>query len=568
MPLTRTEIVAELTGPDQPFELVPLERNGRKMRVFRNGPRSLRERVQMSADAFGEREFLIQGERRVSYREFARLVWGAARSLRERGLAPGDRIAVLGHNDIDYVVTAFAAASFGAVVVALNGWWVEEELAYGIADSGSRFLAVDHRLFPRIQSLVESKSKLDHVLQIGGGPVPGDAVPAEEWIVPCDEPPEESIEGDAPFVILYTSGTTGRPKGCITTHAGTLTQVTGILLHAAVSGRMGNASPVGEGRAVPTALLTAPLFHVAGIHTGLCTAMTAGARVVFPTGRFNVEEILALMVRETVTTWSTVPTLLHRLVHSEELARFDLSNLRSISFGGAPCPTETAEKARTALRIPPSLTNGYGLTETHGIVMMNSGTGFEAHPQSVGQPVVFFDVKILDVDGKEVPEGTLGELVVSGPTVTPGYWNRPQETAEAIRDGWLHTGDLAYRDSNGFYFVVDRAKDMILRGGENVYCAEIESCLAAHPSVDEAAVVGAPDPELGERVKAVVRLLPGMEVTADALGEHVGQHLASFKVPEIVEFTDRPLPRNPAGKIIKSALRGQGAGVFDEELLG
>jgi long-chain acyl-CoA synthetase len=272
---------------------------------------------------------------------------------------------------------------------------------------------------------------------------------------------------------------------------------------------------------------------------------------------------MRLVERERITTWGAIPTMLHRVVHHEKVGQYDLSSLRAISFGGAPTPPETIERARQVLPVEPSFGNAYGLTETHGVATLNAGKDLLGRKTSIGRPLPVLDMKVVDPDGREVAEGQLGELLIYGPTVTPGYWNRPDASAEAVRDGWLHTGDLGYRDAEGFYFVVDRAKDMILRGGENVYCVEIENCLADHPEIDEAAIVGVPDAELGERVKAIVKRVPGSALDADHVRRHVAAHLASFKVPEIVEFTDQALPRNPAGKILKNLLRG-GKAPFSE----
>ena len=296
--------------------------------------------------------------------------------------------------------------------------------------------------------------------------------------------------------------------------------------------------------------------------------MTAGFKMVFNEGKFDEEEAMRLIEREKISVWGAIPTLLHRFVHSKSMGKYDLSSLRSVSFGGAPTARETIEKAREVLPVEPSFSNAYGLTETHGVATLNGGVDLLERMNSIGRPFPFLDMKIIDESGAELPVGQLGELLIYGPTITPGYWNRPDATAETVRDGWLHTGDLGYRDAEGFYFVVDRAKDMILRGGENVYCTEIENCLADHPEIDEAAIVGVPDPELGERVKAIVRRVPGSSLGDDAIRSHVAAHLARFKVPEFVEFTDEALPRNPAGKLLKNLLRGVGAVPFTREDLG
>jgi long-chain acyl-CoA synthetase len=566
-PKSHDEVLAQLTGPGAPFELRIEQVRGRPMRNFAKRPRSLIALVAQAA-GHGEHEFLVQGDRRISYAEFARLVQGTALRLRAMGLQKGDRLAILSYNSIDYVICVFAAASLGSISVSLNGWWVEAELDHALRDSGSRFLMVDERLYPRVRRLIGEIEGLEKVF-FSGSAAPEGTIPLAGLIEPREVmTPLEEIHEDDAFVILYTSGTTGRPKGCITTHRGTITQVMGILLHGMLATALGEVGPLPTDGSQPSALIVAPMFHVAGIHTSLCTAMAAGAKVVLNEGRFDPDQVFGLIEREKVSTWSAIPTLLHRAVHSPNIGRYDLSSLTRISFGGAPIAAETMARAREVFPIAPGMTNGYGITETHGIVMLNGGSQLERKPTSVGRPQAFFDAKLMDEEGREVADGQLGELCLYGPTVTPGYWNRPDATAESIRDGWLHTGDLAYRDADGDYHIVDRAKDMIIRGGENVYCVEIENCLAEHPEIDEAAIIGVEDPELGERVKAVVRLSKGAALDEDGVRLHVAAHLAAFKVPEFVAFTDSPLPRNPAGKLMKDQLRGLGTGVFDPDLVG
>jgi long-chain acyl-CoA synthetase len=427
---------------------------------------------------------------------------------------------------------------------------------------------VDERLYPRVEPILGSLDGLEQVFFIGEHP-PAGTVPIAELLVPADAPPDTPIAETDPFVILYTSGTTGRSKGCITTHGGTIAQVTGILFANVVGALMSGRPLLATGGDQQlAALLTSPLFHVGGLHSSVCTQMTVGAKIVFSEGRFDPEQVMALIERERITTWGAIPTMLHRVVHHEKVRSYDLSSLKAISFGGAPTAPETIDKAREVLPIEPSFANAYGLTETHGVATVNGGKDLLGRKTSAGRPLPILDLKIVDEHGKELPDGQLGEVLLSGPTITPGYWNRPDATAETVRGGWLYTGDLGYRDAEGFLFVVDRAKDMILRGGENVYCTEIENCLADHPEIDEAAVVGVPDLELGERVKAIVRRVPGSTLSEHAVRAHVAAHLASFKVPEIVAFVDAPLPRNPAGKLLKNALRGKGAVPFDAGSFG
>jgi long-chain acyl-CoA synthetase len=561
--MTYEEAVAALTGPGAPFEIIEETVAGRPLKNFKNREKDLREKI-VNAGLRGDQDCLVQGERRIGYGEFSRRVFGAGHALRDSfGLTRGDRLAILAYNSPDWLMALFGASCVGGVGVGLNGWWAPEEIEYGLTDSGSRFLVVDERLWPRVEGLLGGLPNLERVFFIGDHP-PAGTVPIAEILEPRTDAPTDPIDEDDPFVILYTSGTTGRSKGCITTHRGTITQVLGIVFSGLAGALTGGASPIPSDGSQAAGLLTSPLFHVGGLHSNVCTNLTAGSKMVFLRGRFDAEEVMRLIEQERITTWGAIPTMLHRVVHHEKVGDYDLSSLRGVSFGGAPTAPETIDKAREVLPVEPSFGNAYGLTETHGVATVNGGKDLLGRKTSIGRPIPVLDMRIIDEGGKEVPEGQLGELLVRGPTITPGYWNRPDATAEAVRDGWLHTGDLGYRDPEGFYFVVDRAKDMILRGGENVYCVEIENCLADHPEIDEAAIVGVPDPELGERVKAIVRRIPGSSLEPEAVRRHVASHLASFKVPEQVEFTDDALPRNPAGKILKNLLRGDGKVPFSE----
>ncbi len=562
--MTYDEVVARLTGPGAPFELEAVTVRGLPMKNFKHREKSLREKVRNSA-LRGDAVCMVQGERRITYAEHARLVWGAANALTDGfGLRPGDRLAILAYNCPDWLIALFGAVSAGGIAVGLNGWWTPDEIAFGLADSGSRFLVTDARLYPRAEKIAASLPQLEAIFFIGDDP-PRGTVPIAELLQPRSEMPERPIAEDDPAVILYTSGTTGKPKGCITTHGGTVAQVMGIVFSGVASALLGGGPSLPSAGDQPASLLTSPLFHVAGFHSGVCTGLTAGARMVFTEGRFDPEQVMRLIERERIALWGAIPTMLHRVVHHPNVSRYDLSSLRGISFGGAPTPPETLARAREVLKITPSFTNAYGLTETHGVATLNGGKDLAGRSTSIGRPLPMLEMRIAGPDGKTLPDGELGELCIYGPTVTPGYWNRPDATADAVRDGWLHTGDLGIRDAEGFYFVLDRAKDMIIRGGENIYCVEIEHCLAEHPEIDEAAIIGQPDPELGERVKAIVRRIPGSALDEEGVRRHAAAHLAPHKIPEVVAFIDTPLPRNPAGKILKNLLRGTGSVAFDPD---
>ena len=564
MAQTYEEIVTLLTAEGAPFEISIEPVRGIPMKNFKNRERSLREKIR-SAAAHGEADCIVQGDRRIGYAEFARLVWGAANALKsEFGLRRGDRLGVLAYNSPDWLIALFGATSLGGIGVGLNGWWKSEEIQHGLVDSGSRFLVVDERLYPRLEGIRRDLPDLERIFYIGEHPPPG-TVPIEELLVPSEEPPSDPVDEDDPFVILYTSGTTGKPKGCITTHRGTITQVLGSVLAGVTSALLEGTSPINADGGQTVSLLTTPLFHVGGLHTSVCTGLTVGTKLVFSTGKFEPEQVMALIERERVSIWGAVPTMLRRVVHSENVSKYDLSSLRAVSFGGAPTPPETIEKAREVLPIEPSFAHAYGLTETHGVVTLNPGRALLDKPTSIGRPTPVLDIRMVDQDRVEVPDGTPGELAIFGPTVTPGYWNVSE--AENLDGGWLYTGDVAYRDKDGFLFVVDRASDMILRGGENIYCAEVENVLAEHPEIEEAAVIGVSDPDLGERVKAIVRRVRGSELSDREVRAHVAAYLADFKVPEFVEFISEALPRNPTGKILKNILRGKGGVAFELEEL-
>jgi long-chain acyl-CoA synthetase len=312
----------------------------------------------------------------------------------------------------------------------------------------------------------------------------------------------------------------------------------------------------------PGTLLTSPLFHVAGLHSMVCTSLTSGSRLVFGPARFDPERVLQVIERERITNWMAIPTLLQRLIESPAVDKYDLSTLQVISTAGAPTPPEIAERAHKVLKTKPSLATSYGLTEVHGMACAISGDEYLARKNSVGRPSPIVEVRVVDDNGKDVPVGRPGHILLGGATVTPGYWNRPEDSAKTVVDGWLHTGDIGYRDKEGYLYISDRAKDMVIRGGENVYCVEVENVLAQHPEIAEAAVFGVPDRDLGEHVKAIVVRRPGSQLTVAEVQAHVALHLAKFKVPEDIEFSEDPLPRNPAGKLLKNVLRKVGTPSF------
>jgi long-chain acyl-CoA synthetase len=308
-----------------------------------------------------------------------------------------------------------------------------------------------------------------------------------------------------------------------------------------------------------TALLTSPLFHVSGCHSSLVVGTLGGLKLVIPEGKFEPAKALQLIQDEGVTVWATVPTMVWRVCEHPDRHDYDTSSVKSVAFGGSPSADELQRMVRETFPNVTTTSNAYGLTETSSVATVISGQDALERPTSVGPPVPTVRVKIVDPEGTEVATGETGEVCIRGPILMAGYWNKPEATAEAIDpDGWLHTGDLGHVDEDGFVYITDRKKDMIIRGGENIYCVEIEQRLVGHPEIADAAIIGVPHPELGEEVKAVVQLEEGSTLTEADVRQWVADGLAAFKVPAYVQLTHDKLPRNASGKLLKNVLRGEG----------
>ncbi|MFE4796263.1 class I adenylate-forming enzyme family protein [Streptomyces sp. NPDC056708] len=546
-------IEAALTGPGAPFAVVRVEDGVHAgSLVYADGPRTLREFVEATW-AFGDRPFLIAGERSYSYAEF----FAAASALACRmtgtyGLRRGDRAVVAMRNHPEWQIAFWAAQLAGLVAVPLNAWWTEDEFTYALDDSGPSVLLVDGERLPRVAGWA-AKNGARVVVFHEEGAVPDGVERYEDLPAPdpLAAPPEVEIRPEDDATIIYTSGTTGRPKGAVATHLAQVGAALNPRYHAAAS-MLGRGIIPGQGPA-PVSLLTFPFFHVAAF-TGFYAAMAAGGTLVLMR-KWDAEEALRLIREHHVTHYAGVPATALQLLAAAEYAGDGLESLQMLNTGGAAAPPDLVAQltARHGDRIEPR--NGYGLTETSGGVLANFGAEYRLHPGSVGRPTPTTEVRIAGPAGEALPEGEVGELWLRGQSLARGYWRDEAATAQAFTEGWFRTGDLAVVHQ-GRVSVVDRIKDMVIRGGENVYCVEVEAALHDHPDVEDAAVLGVAHPVLGEEVAAVVRLRSGATVTVEELRAHVGRSLAAFKVPAHVLVRDEPLPRNPTGKILKRELRG------------
>ena len=556
--MSLAEVDALLTAPGSRLEMDEVPIRGIPTRIWKNAPPNLPHLVRLSR-AHGERLATIFEDERVAWEAQYRAIAALAAELARLGIGKGDRVAIAMANLPEWPVAFFAATALGAIAVPLNAWWTGAELEYGLADSGARLLIADQARWQRIEPHRAGFPALGQVLVSRCGEPPAGASRLEDligapglWASLADRGfPEIAIEPDDESAILYTSGTTGRPKGALHTHRNFTTNILSVgYSNARAALRRGEAPPEPQPK---TALMVIPLFHCTALSAMLMGTMVAGHTIVFMR-KWDPLEAMALIERERVQMTGGVPTIAWQLLEHPERARFDLSSLETISYGGAPAAPELVRKIWEEFGALPG--NGWGMTETTATVTSHVGEDYLNRPDSAGPPVPVADLKIMSPDGTEqLPVGEVGELWARGPQMVSGYWNKPEATAATFVDGWVRTGDLARLDGEGFLYIVDRAKDMVIRGGENIYSIEVENVLFDHPAVMDAALIGLPHRTLGEEPAAVVHLAPGAEATEAELKAWVRDRLAVFKTPVRIAFLPRPLPRNANGKILKNELK-------------
>jgi long-chain acyl-CoA synthetase len=559
-----TEAHRILSAPGSLFEVEEKVIRGARIKTWKNAPPSL-AMVFMMSMAYGPRVHLVNDDERVTFDAHRLAVAKLAARLVADGVRKGDRVAIIMRNLPEWSVAFWAASLAGAIVTPLNAWWTGPELEYGLTDSGTKVAIADAERWQRLREHVDNCPDLEKVyVSRTSEEVTDPRVqkleevigPPNSWAeLPPTDLPQVDFDPDDDATIFYTSGTTGKPKGAVVTHRNIVSNVFNALSAMARAAlRRGQAPSMPDGSGAQRGILiSVPFFHATGCFAIMIPAMMGGAKLVMQR-KWNAEQALELIERERITNAGGVPTIAWQLIEHPRFNDFDLSSLEAIQYGGAPSAPELVRRLKE--RFPKMQTGqGWGMTETSATATSNVGEDYERKPSSCGVPSPTGEVRIVGDGDKQVPVGEVGELWYRGPIVVRCYWNKPQATAETFVDGWVKTGDLARVDDEGFVYIVDRAKDMLIRGGENIYCVEVENALYDHPAVMDAAVVGIPHRTLGEEPAAVVHLKPGAKATEEELRHHVALKLAAFKVPVKILFLPETLPRNPNGKIMKRDLK-------------
>jgi len=584
-PLTRDDALELMRGDTSPLAVSSETIRGVEYEVFTHVYNDLRDIFTFSNTHYAEREFLIYGDERLTFGEVHRKSVALAHSLQSLRVQPGDRVAISMRNYPEYCLAIEAILAVGAVVVPLNSWWQGEELDYGLRDSGACFAFVDHERWLLIKAF---RDRLDLGIAIARpqGDVPKGVLAMADLMEPtsAEEFPPLTIDTDSDAVIMYTSGSTGHPKGVVMTHrniVNALTNFFGIgLLRTLMQdvdidarnevfnwmhgGAAAMDDPIAARLGTETLLVSVPFFHVSGFHTMFLLSYRSGRKLVLM-HKWNADNALELIEKEAITAIEGVPTMIGEIIHSPNLKRHDVSLVNRISGGGSARPPEHVKLLQELL--PQALPGtGYGMTETNAVGATIGGEEYIARPASVGlatAPLV--QIEIRDEDSNILGPNEDGEICIKSSANMRCYWNKPEATEETLCDGWIRSGDLGYVDDEGYIFITGRAKEIIIRGGENIACSEIEYVLYEHPFVNETAVYSAPDERLGEIVCATVYLKPGCESSESEIQDHVRSHLAPFKVPSHVFIASEPLPRIAAGKFDKRALQKQASEALEAQ---
>ena len=553
---TAAEAVANIVASDPRFAVVQAEIRGVSYRVFAHAPANLREMMQGAAANHGDGDFLVYQDDRYTYAGFCARTNRIAHAMLSQGVRPGDAVAIAMRNYPELLLVMMAAASIGAVAVPLNAWWTAAELEYAFSDCKARIAFADA---PRAERIAAFADRLG-VRLIGvrdGEAVAPETLTDFEATTDITDWPDVPIESDADFAIMYSSGSTGHPKGVVQTHRGSISAVMTWVLGGLAARMVANTSsgiPAAEAR--PVVLICTPLFHVTATHPLWLQGIVVGAKMVL-IRKWDAEQAVRTIEHEAITRMVGVPTQTFDLIAAAQRLGAGMETLIFVGSGGAKRPP--AQVGEIASAFPGKIVGtGWGMTETCAVGIGYSGPDYVARPDAAGhlQPPLQ-EMRICDAEGRELPDGEVGEIVVKSPCNMRCYLNKPEATAEVLKDGWLHTGDLAWRDGDGIYTIVDRKKSIIIRGGENVSAQEVEEAIHHHPDVAEAGCFPVPDARLGETVGAGIVLRPGRTLTVQALGDFLAATLAPFKIPEHVWLRETPLPRGATDKIDRRALRAE-----------
>jgi long-chain acyl-CoA synthetase len=569
--MTLDESVALLARPSSPYTFDRVAIDGVEFTAFTHAPKNLGTIYALSK-RYDQRVFAVYEDQRLTFAEARSQAASLAHHLRyDFGIKKGDRVALAMRNYPEWCIAYMATTWIGGVIVPLNAWWTGSELNYGLADSGAKLAIADQERFDRMLPDLPSLG-IRALVARPAGPLLTGGIDIAPLLHGDFEVPEVDVEPDDDATIMYTSGSTGHPKGVVSTHRAVVSSVFTweFVMYARLLPEL-PANAVERVRAwlelgkealassplnLPqtSVLVTLPLFHVTGCNVQFLPAFRNGRKLVLMR-RWHAERALELIEREQITDFSGVPTMSWELINSPDFQKRDTSSLRSLAAGGAARPPEHVKRmTETAKHAMPS--TGYGMTETNGLGTAIGGDDYIARPASVGRPLPpLCEIKIVDEQARTLGEEQEGEICIKSVSNMRGYWNKPEDTRATLRKGWVHTGDLGKIDFEGFVFITGRAKDIVIRGGENISCSEIEQVLYEHPAVFEVAVYGVPDERLGEALAATIMVRAGSTLSEDSVRNHVAGRLAAFKVPTHVFIQQENLPRIASGKIDKRSIK-------------
>lgn len=547
--------VATLTAKGAPWELTSKHINNIEYRYYVNAPKTLPELFSPGRE-HGDSPFVVYEGDTLSFNEFFKRADALSQALlSDDKFNQGDCVAIAMRNYPEWMIAFVAITQAGGIVVPLNSWWQKQELEYALNDSQANTVFCDEQRFEHIASYCQ-KNALNAIVARSSTPLPETAVDFYQYAANHQPTkPDITLQPDSPAMIMYTSGTTGKPKGAFSSHESICQAIYNFEFagSAFAMSSMDVISTMLEKGYPQSALLSVPLFHVSGCYSVFLLSLRAGRKIVMMY-KWSSDKALELIEKERITSVSAVPSMVLDLLENPKFESTDTDSLFSIGGGGAAQPAKLSQIIKE--KCPDSFPGtGYGMTETNAAGFAATGTIYHYRPNSVGPATPIVECKICDEEGNTLPANQRGEIYLKTPSVIKGYWNKPEANKESFVDGWFITGDIGYLDEEGFLYIVDRSKDMVIRGGENIYSAEVEQAIHEHPDVQEVAVLGLPHEQLGEELAAVIRTKEKSDLTVEQITEHVKERLAAFKVPSKIKFHAEELPKNAAGKVLKKALK-------------